>query len=184
MGGPVHERLAAQDGPTAITRCSLPAIGVEGVGEVARLTVHVHILAIETRSALDQELSSTPLESLPAAHAPLRGEAAVWGEVVQLGSPERLIGVNVANSADQVLIEEPSSPRCSFSAPLSKKRHHQKRDRGGPGDMRHGAWNSDVTRAPPGRFTIGADDELIDGHRAKKCAGRQIPSRVLRPWRW
>jgi len=54
VGGPVHEGLATHNGPASITRGSLPAIGVEGVRKVARLTVHVHILAIETRSTFDE----------------------------------------------------------------------------------------------------------------------------------
>ena len=106
MRGPVHKGLATHNRPAPITRRSLPAIGVEGVSEVARLTVHIHILAIDTRSALDERLRqhrSNLCQQLThrSGTKSLRGS-----EVVQLESPERLIGVNVADAADQVLIEK------------------------------------------------------------------------------
>ena len=106
MGGPVHEGLATHNRSAPITRRSLPAIGVEGVGEVARLTVHVHILTIETRSAFIQSFGQHR-SNLRQQFTHRGGAKPLCGsEVVQLGSPERLIGVNVANTANQVLIEK------------------------------------------------------------------------------
>ena len=106
MGGPVHEGLATHNRPAPITRRSLPAIGVEGVGEVARLTVHVHILTIETRSALDERFRQHRSNLCQQLTHRSGTKSLCRSEVVQLGPPESLIGVNVADAADQVLIEK------------------------------------------------------------------------------
>ncbi len=50
MRGAVHEGLPAHDRPTPITRGSLPSVGMEGVGKIARLTVDIDVLAVKTRA--------------------------------------------------------------------------------------------------------------------------------------
>ncbi len=77
--------LATQDGPAPITRRSLPAIGVEGVGEVARLTVHVHILAIETRSAFIKSFRQDRTNLCQELTHHCGAKPLCGSEVVQLG---------------------------------------------------------------------------------------------------
>jgi hypothetical protein len=105
VGGAVHERLSSNNSAAAITRCSLSAIGVKGVREVARLTIHVHILAIKTCPTLGEGFGQHGSNSAKSVRTWGR-QALRGGSVVQLCSPEGLIGIDVADSTDQVLIEQ------------------------------------------------------------------------------
>ena len=105
MGGAVHERFAADDSPTPITGCSLPPVGVQGVCEVAGLTIHVHILAIETCAALRQSFLQHCSYFAQQFSNSGRRESLGGSEVVQLRSPQRLVSIDVADATDQVLIQ-------------------------------------------------------------------------------
>ena len=54
VGRAVHEGFTTQGGAAPITGCSLSPIGVQGVGKVAGLAVHVDVLAVKTCPTLDE----------------------------------------------------------------------------------------------------------------------------------
>jgi hypothetical protein len=85
------------------------------VGKVASLTIDVHILTIETCPAFAERfVKHGPHFSQKFSHF-RRAQAFRGGEVVQAGPPERLIGVDVADSTDELLIEQCSLDIGVFS---------------------------------------------------------------------
>lgn len=121
MRGAIHEGLPAYGRSTPITRCSLPAVCVEGVGKIASLTIHIHVLAIKTRAALVEGfVQHSPHLSQENAN-PGWTQAPRRGEVMGFRPPERFIGVNVSHTADQVLIQQGSLDVSVFASKGSGK---------------------------------------------------------------
>jgi hypothetical protein len=89
---------------------------MQGVGEIASLTIDVHILTIETGPAFAERfVKHGPHLCQKFSHL-CRGQAFCGGEVVQARPPERLIGVDVPDSTDQLLIEQCSLDVGVFSS--------------------------------------------------------------------
>ena len=106
MGGAIHEALPHHHGPAAITGCSLSAVGVQRVSEIARLTVDVHVLAVKAGATLEQCFPQHLSNGFQQLCNPGGTQASGGKGVVQSCSPQSFIGIDVAYSADQVLIEQ------------------------------------------------------------------------------
>src|SRR6188472_3154765 len=97
---PVHERDTHDRVPAPRARLAGASVGIERVREVARLTVHVDVLRIETRPALGQRLLEDGAHVREQPIDRSRGEGAGGCLGMDAGEPESLVGVDVADAAD------------------------------------------------------------------------------------
>src|SRR5690606_6630435 len=106
VAGAVHER-SASDRPAA-PRAGLPCapVGVQRVREGTGLPVHVHVLCVEAGAALGQGLLENEPHLRHQAPQSLRRQRYALGLGMDAGRPERLVGVDVADAADQGLIQQ------------------------------------------------------------------------------
>ncbi len=84
----------------------LASVGVEVPREVAALAVHVDVEAVEAGAA-DGERRGHHVPGAGQQERGLRaGQRRGRPVVVQLGAPQRLVGVDIADAADQGLVEQ------------------------------------------------------------------------------
>ena len=87
---------------------------------------------------------------------------------MQASSPEGLIGINIADSTDEVLIQQ-----CPLDVGVLLPQRLRERDvikvgiQGVPCDVGNASRNAVVVCACPRGGSLGGGNELIDGHRAK-----------------
>jgi hypothetical protein len=115
------------------------------VGKIASLTIHIHVLAIKTRAALVEGfVQYSPHLSQENAN-PGCAQAPRRGEVMGFRPPERFVGVNVSDTADQVLIQQGSLNVRVFASKGSGKRSLIKsRIERIPGNVRDRPRNADI----------------------------------------
>ena len=92
------------------------AINVKGLRKVPRLAVDVDVLGVEARAALGEGLLE---HGAHFGEKPCHGTCRQIGRGglgVQAGSPQRLVGVDVADAADNGLIEKHALDRRPLGA--------------------------------------------------------------------
>src|SRR5690606_27224413 len=106
VGGAVHERLAADRRPAPLARLVLAPVGLEPALEVAALAVHVDVEAVEGGAALGQRLGEHRAHVSEQLGDLGRAQPRGGPRPVQPGAPQRLVGVDVADPADQGLVQQ------------------------------------------------------------------------------
>ncbi len=164
----VHEALAHDRAAAARARQPGLAVGVERLREVAGGAVDVHVLRVEARAALGEGL---------AEHEPHLGEQGRRARaaqragrlvVVHAGRPERLVGVDVADAADQGLVEQRALDRGVLLARArARKRRSSKSGSSGSRAM----WATWLGMRWAGR--VGASARARRAPSTRRCAGRR-----------
>ena len=118
VGRAVHERVAADQGTAARARLPRAAVDVQRPVEVAALPVDVDVQAVEGLVPPASSASANTSRTASISPADLGRAQPVSGPgEVQLGPPQRLVGVDVADAADQRLIQQrpldPGPARCA-----------------------------------------------------------------------
>lgn len=112
---PTDRRTAPRAGLTGAT------VSVKGVRKIPCLAIHVHVLRIETRSALCKRLR----KHLTKMRKNLSGFPCAQGVRPSLRvkpcAPQRLVSVNVSHPAQQGLIKDRLLHRCSAAAKTPHK---------------------------------------------------------------
>src|SRR5687767_6130250 len=114
----VHERVTPDRGAAATTGLPLLPVHRERALEVAALAVDVDVERVERRAALGQRLdhhrADVPEQVVDLAGSQVPGVA----RVVQRGAPEGLVGVDVADTGDERLVEQgPLDARLAAAQP-------------------------------------------------------------------
>ena len=82
------------------------AVDGEEAGEVAALPVDVDVERVEGRAALGQRLPQHVADAVEQVGDLAAGELVGGPGAVQPRAPQRLVGVDVADAADQGLVEQ------------------------------------------------------------------------------
>jgi hypothetical protein len=91
------------------------------VGEVSRLAVDVDVLRIETRTTLGEGLGEHGADLAEKPAHGLRRQSVGRGLGVDTSGPQRLVGVDVADAADDRLVEENPFDRAAARKITSSK---------------------------------------------------------------
>ena len=106
VGGAVHEHVTADRRAAPAARLALAAVGLQRPVEVAALAVHVDVQRVEGRAAGLERLRQHVTDRLEQPGHLAALERLGRPGPVQPGVPQRLVGVDVADAADQGLVEQ------------------------------------------------------------------------------
>ena len=105
MAGPVHERLANDGRSTAVAGLTFSSVDVEGAPEVSRAAIDVDVELVERGTTLLQGLDHHPASNLPQLDGLPLAHGIGGGQRMQPGTPQGLIGIDVADPGDETLVE-------------------------------------------------------------------------------
>lgn len=105
MAGPVHERLANDGRSTAVAGLTFSSVDVEGAPEVSRAAIDVDVELVERGTTLLQSLDHHPASNLPQLDGLPLAHGIGGGQRMQPGTPQGLIGIDVADPGDETLVE-------------------------------------------------------------------------------
>src|SRR5690606_20387294 len=104
--GAAHERLPAHERPAAPAGLPGPAVGVERAGEPAAGPLDVDVQRVEGRAARGERLAHDVLRGGEHVDGGPLGELVRGAARVEPGTPEGLVGVDVADAGDERLVQQ------------------------------------------------------------------------------
>lgn len=105
MAGPVHERLANDGRSTPVAGLTFSSVDVKGAPEVSRAAIDVDVELVERGTTLLQGLDHHPASNLPQLDGLPLAHGIGGGQRMQPGTPQGLIGIDVADPGDETLVE-------------------------------------------------------------------------------
>jgi hypothetical protein len=138
------------------------------VSKVSALAIHVHILLIKTRPAFSEGFAQDSPHLLEQEASVRSGHPVRGMKVVALRGPERLVGIDVPDSTNQVLIQQSALDIGVLGAQTTAPCELIKvRVEGIPRDVSNAEGDPSLVTTQATWVAIVGWDQLIDGKRAK-----------------
>ena len=132
------------------------------------MPIHVHILLVKTCPALGEGFAQDSPHLLEQDASVGSGHPLGGVKVVALRGPEGLVGIDVPDSTDQVLIQQSALDVGVLGAQTTAPSELIKvRVEGIPGNVSNAAWDHSLVATQATRVAIVRCDQLINGKGAK-----------------